>query len=72
MTHRLASAYRRARVTRYTVHELRHTYATTCLLNGMDLLELQRRVGHADLLTTEVYLHVARSLQSDERQFAPA
>ncbi len=72
MTHRLASACRRAHVTRYTVHELRHTYATTCLLNGMDLLELQRRLGNADLRTTEIYLHVLRSLQGDARQFAPA
>jgi site-specific recombinase XerD len=58
-------------VKRYTGHELRRTYAMTCLLNGMDLLELHRRLGHADLRTTEVYLHVVRSRRGDERQFAP-
>ncbi len=42
-----------------------------CLLNGLDLLELQRRLGHPDLRTTSVYLRVVRSLKGDEREYAP-
>jgi integrase len=68
---RIEAAARTAGVAPYSAHELRHTYATTCLLNGMDLLELQRRLGHADLRTTEVYLHVVRSLKGDANQYAP-
>jgi len=71
MRNRVAAACGRAGVAPYSAHELRHTYATTCLLNGMDLLELQRRLGHADLRTTEVYLHVVHSLKGDEKQSAP-
>jgi integrase len=37
----------------------------------MDLLDLQRRLGHADLKTTEAYLRAVRSLKGDAKQFAP-
>jgi len=71
LDNRLAVACKAAGVRRYTAHELRHTYAASCLLNGMDLLELQRRLGHADLTTTQIYLHVVRSVQGDRKQYAP-
>jgi len=71
MGNRIEDACRAANVPRYTAHELRHTYATTCLQNGIDLLELQRRLGHADLKTTEAYLRVVRSLKGDAKKFAP-
>lgn len=68
---RVEAACRAAEVPVYTAHELRHTYATTCLRNGMDPLELQRRLGHANLKTTEVYLHVVRTMKGDAKNFAP-
>jgi integrase len=71
MDKRLASACRRADVRRYTVHQMRHTYATGCLMQGMNLLELQRRMGHADLETTEAYLHVAEAIKGDVKLYAP-
>lgn len=41
----------------YTIHTLRHTYATLLLLNGGDLMQIKDLLGHADLNSTSVYLH---------------
>ncbi|CAN5266666.1 tyrosine recombinase XerC [soil metagenome] len=40
------------------LYDLRHTYATNCLLNGVNLLTLQKWMGHASISTTEKYLHL--------------
>ena len=39
-------------------HSLRHTSATLLLYNGTDLKTVQERLGHADLTTTNKYLHL--------------
>lgn len=44
---------------RMTFHGLRHTHATWCLANGVDLKTLSERLGHADEATTlRIYAHV--------------
>ena len=43
------------------VYDLRHTYATACLLDGVNLLTLQKWMGHASISTTEKYLHLIGS-----------
>lgn len=40
------------------LYDLRHTFATNCLLNGVNLLTLQKWMGHASISTTEKYLHL--------------
>lgn len=44
---------------RVTSHVLRHTYATHLLEMGLDIMSLKDLLGHTDINTTLIYLHVS-------------
>jgi integrase/recombinase XerD len=41
------------------LHSLRHSYATHLLEEGVNIVTVKELLGHADVTTTMIYLHVA-------------
>ena len=57
---------------RLSPHKLRHSYATLSLKYGANLELLRRSMGHTDIKTTEVYLHLTDAdVQGAHKQFSP-
>jgi integrase/recombinase XerD len=47
----------------FGLHKFRHTYATTLLRDGVDILSMQKLLGHKDLDSTRRYL---RALEPED------
>ena len=59
---RFAAGIKKRRV---TIHTLRHSYATHLLEAGVNLRVIQRYLGHAQIETTMVYLHLTSTGAED-------
>lgn len=54
---------------RIRLHDLRHTHASLCFESGMDLKEVQYRLGHSNIKTTlNIYVHVSKSKERQSIQ----
>ena len=50
----------RAKIEDFRFHDLRHTFASWYMMNGGDLYELAKILGHSNIKTTERYAKLAR------------
>ena len=63
---------RSAGVPRLHPHLLRHTYATSFLINGGDVFLLKQNLGHSTLAMVENYVHIAsRTAAVRSQSFSP-
>lgn len=53
------------------VHVLRHTFASHFMMNGGNILALQRILGHSSILQTMAYAHFAPDYLEDAVRFNP-
>lgn len=53
---RLVEKLKAASGLRFTIHKLRHTFATLMLEGGCDIYSLSKMMGHSDIKTTTIYL----------------
>lgn len=60
--HAFRSAVRKTSIKKeICVHTLRHSYATHLLEMGLDIVSVKNQLGHAEISTTMMYLHIAKS-----------
>ncbi len=49
----------------YSVHSLRHTFATTALIVGASLMETKEAMRHKNVGTTQIYVHTVEQMKSN-------
>ena len=64
--HMLQRVLKRAGLPRIRFHDLRHTFATMALQNGVDVKTVSSMLGHYSAgFTLNTYCHATRDMQAD-------
>ena len=74
VTKRFKAACRAAGVRPVRFHDLRHTFGTRMAASGQPIRSIQEFLGHADVKTTQIYMHYApseREVAMVNEAFAP-
>ncbi|MDT2823311.1 site-specific integrase [Vagococcus lutrae] len=67
LNHRLKRHCVRAGIPIISMHGLRHTHASLLLYEGVSIASVARRLGHADMTTTQkTYLHIIQELENQD------
>ena len=65
-TRTIQEIFRKARMTagiskEVSIHTLRHCFATHLLNHGAEILQIKELLGHANIQTTSMYLHLTHA-----------
>ena len=52
----------------FRLYDLRHTYGTRAVEAGIDVFSVAKLMGHADLKTTERYIHLSKAHLEDAQK----
>ncbi len=56
-------------ISKISMHGLRHTHGSVLLSQGVSIMSISQRLGHANVTTTqEVYLHVIKELEEKDNE----
>ncbi|MBN1995968.1 tyrosine-type recombinase/integrase [candidate division KSB1 bacterium] len=55
----IVTAYKKAGVDHFSLLDLRHTFASHLVMDGVDLPTVKELMGHSDISTTMIYAHLA-------------
>ena len=59
VTRSFASAIKKAKITDFKFHDLRHTFASHLAMSGVELITIKELLGHKDISMTLRYAHLA-------------
>jgi integrase len=57
--HWFSRAVKKAGLTRFTWHDLRHTFASRLVMEGVDIVTVSKLLGHRSLAMTRRYSHLS-------------